>query len=178
VSGWRWGVSLTLAALLAGPFTACDRGPSIGGGEVPPDPALAGVDARYRLMLRQEMVQVEATARRLASHLVRGESELAAGAAAAIRDTLVLERSLTPAQREELRQQLPPGYRQHEEDFRRTAGALSAVAAAGDLEEGARLYGRLLDTCLACHSRYASGRFPGFTEPLGADRGPPRAGSP
>lgn len=153
---------LSLASL-----AACGRGPSEQQRAEPSAAPLADVDVRYRHLLRREMTMIEDATRRLASHLARGEARLAASAAASIRDRRVMERSLSPAERRQLEGQLPAELVELDARFRSTAAGLSSAAAAGDLEHAARLYSGLLEGCIACHSRYASGRFPGFTQRLG-----------
>ncbi len=158
---------LLVLALLAG----CDR-PADPGAPLAEEPALAGVDDRYRLLLRQEMVQVEGAMKRLLTHLARGEAELAANTASSIRDSFILRRNLSPDQIEELVSQLPTAFAARDERFHHTAGALAAAAGSGDLERAAALYGELVESCQGCHSRFARGRFPGYTDPLGPELEP------
>jgi hypothetical protein len=160
-------VLLTLAALLT-PL-GCRRGVPPSAPEAAEELPLAGLSPRYRQLLRQEMVQIEGASMRLLSHLARGEAALAASTAAAVRDTFLLRRNLSAAELAELVAQLPPGFLERDGRFHQTAGALAAAAGSGDLGQAVRLYGELVEGCAGCHSRFAAGRFPGFTGAVGEE---------
>ena len=83
-----------------------------------------------------------------------------------IRASYIMEKSLTPAQLEELEHQLPEPFKQLDAEFHLRAAKLGAAAAAHDSELVVFHYSRLLDSCTRCHAAYAGARFPGFNPPV------------
>jgi cytochrome c556 len=87
-----------------------------------------------------------------------------------MRDSYILNRELTTAQRAEL-ERLPEHFRLLDQEFHVRAERLDAAARARDAEAVAFQLSRLLESCVSCHSAFAGARFPGFaTAPSDAHR--------
>lgn len=85
-----------------------------------------------------------------------------AATAAQIRDSYILTQNLTDAQKAELEVSVPEHFKRLDAEFHREAQKLEAAAIRHDAQLSTFYYYRLLETCTACHSRYAPSRFPAF----------------
>ena len=130
-----------------------------------------GLPPEYRGPLRSEMVQVEAGMQRLLGHLVRAEGDDAAAVAREIHDSFILKQELSESQLRELRSLLPGGFVELDRTFHQTAAFLAGAAERNDLREAVRLYGEMSRSCVDCHARYTSERFP-VPEPTGETEKP------
>jgi hypothetical protein len=116
-------------------------------------------------LLRAEMRGVAAGMQTIISALAMADWASIAITSEQIRASYLLEQSLTPAQAEELDHALPEKFTRLDSEFHARAEKLAAAAAAHDPELVVYHYSRLLESCVQCHSAYASARFPGFSPP-------------
>jgi len=83
-----------------------------------------------------------------------------------MRASYIMEKKLTPTQAGELERALPERFKQLDAEFHRRAQRLGAAAAAHDAELVVFHYSRLVESCVRCHSAFASQRFTGFASPV------------
>jgi cytochrome c556 len=114
-----------------------------------------------RRLLQAEMRELLAGTRNIAGSLPVANWEGITTSAAAMRDSYVLEKKLTGAQEAELAG-LPEQFRLMDQAFHSRAEKLVAAAQARDAEAVSFQLSRLLDTCVSCHSLYATSQFPKF----------------
>ena len=112
--------------------------------------------------LREEMRLVLEGSRDILTALVTGDHATVAAQAQAIDDSFILEQALTAQDRGDLEAALPPAFVEIDTAFHRTAAELAAAARAGDAGREAALFGRMVEACTDCHSRFAGDRFPGL----------------
>ena len=117
-------------------------------------------------LIRAEMLEVTSGVQNIVPALAAADWATIAETSEKIRASYILERSLTPAQLEELEQKLPEPFKQMDAEFHQRAEKLGAAAAAHDAELVVIHYSRLLDSCTRCHAAYAGARFPGFNPPV------------
>lgn len=129
-------------------------------GEIRLSPALLEV-------LRGEMREITTGVQVIAASLATGNWDSVHDAAASIRASYIMEKSLTAPQAEELERSLPESFKLLDAEFHARAEKLAQAAAAYDPELAGFHYARLLETCTRCHSSFAASRFPGFTAPAG-----------
>lgn len=115
-------------------------------------------------LLRQEMREISAGMQRVAPAIAMGAWKTVADTGARIRSSYVMEQALTPEQRKAL-EALPEGFKRLDREFHRQAEALQQAAEHEDAELAAFRYYKLVDTCVACHTAYASHRFPALRAP-------------
>ena len=84
-----------------------------------------------------------------------------------IRESSVMEKQLTPAQKEELAHALPEHFRQLDAEFHRRAAKLGAAASAHEAELAAFHYARLVESCAICHRPTPTHGFQGSLLRLG-----------
>lgn len=116
-------------------------------------------------LLRAEMTEIAGGVQGIAFFLATADWNSIEQTSARIRNSYLMEKQLTPAQAKELEQGLPQRFKQLDAQFHHRAEKLVAAAASHDPELVVFHYSRLIETCTACHSAYASSRFPGFAAP-------------
>lgn len=86
-----------------------------------------------------------------------------ANISARIQASSILEKKLTAAQRNELSTSLPEYFKRLDADFRLEAKKLEAAAINHDTQLSAFHFYRLIESCTACHTIYATSKFPDFS---------------
>lgn len=130
-----------------------------GPGEIRLSPALLE-------LLRAEMREIAGGVQVISVSLATGNWDAVHDAAASIRASYIMEKSLSAEQAEELERSLPEPFKLLDAEFHARAEKLAAAAAAHDAEVAGFHYARLLETCTRCHASFAATRFPGFVAPV------------
>ncbi len=125
-------------------------------------PVAPALSPELRGLLVQEMQQVLRAAQDIYRAVATGEHETVARHAQAIHDSFILNRALTPAQREELHAAAPEDFVALDRAFHRTAAQLAEAARARDSARELFFYSHLTAACVDCHRRFAGSRFPGL----------------
>lgn len=119
-------------------------------------------------LFQAEMRELLVGTQKIAGSLPIADWDGIASSALAMRDSYVLEKKLTTAQRHDL-EKLPEQFKLLDEAFHLRAEKLAHAAQAKDAEGVSFQFSRLLDTCVACHSTFAQPQFPNFRSAAGAD---------
>ena len=98
------------------------------------------------------------------SSIVSGDYENIAQKAEKIQNSFILKQKLTPSQRIELQTKLPKAFIQLDQSFHSDAGELVNAAEFSDKESVDKYFLKIMQTCVKCHSTYASSRFSNFEE--------------
>ncbi len=114
-------------------------------------------------LLSQEMVAIENGMRDLVPVIAAGEWEQVASIAQKVSDSFIMKQKLTAAQKEELGQVLPQQFVEMDQDFHASAGMLAHAAGMKNADVVNFYFFKLNTACVACHAKYASGRFPGLS---------------
>lgn len=149
-----------IAALVAAAAISGARHAIAEPGEIRLSPALLE-------LLRSEMREITGGAQVIAASLATGNWDAVHDAAASIRASYIMEKSLSAEQAEELERSLPEAFKLLDAEFHARAEKLAAAAAAHDAELAGFHYARLLETCTRCHASFAGTRFPGLAAPAG-----------
>jgi hypothetical protein len=163
-------IRMLCSALLASAFVwlAADgvwaQEPHAGGAQEPhgaaaPAPALA-LSPELTELLREEMRGIASGVQTLVTAIATGEWKTIADTSTRIRASYIMEQKLTAAQKEELETALPEVFKLMDANFHREAGNLGRAAEARDAELTSFYFYRMLESCVACHSAYATTRFP------------------
>jgi cytochrome c556 len=115
-----------------------------------------------RGLLQQEMIAIRHASYQILDALVMGQDEIVAARAQDIHDSFIMEQNLTEADRQTLKRTLPSGFVALDQSFHALAAALAAAGRRGDRPEQQAQFARLVETCAACHGRFATDRFPAF----------------
>lgn len=113
-------------------------------------------------LLQQEMTSILGASHEILDALVMGDSATVAGRARAIEASFIMEQSMTAQDREDLMAVLPEAFVELDRRFHRTAADLAIAAESSDLAKAHESFDKMIETCRACHAKYATDRFPGF----------------
>jgi hypothetical protein len=115
-------------------------------------------------LLQQEMKAIQEGMQALVTAIASGNWQDVADIGASIRDSYIMQQQLTAEQREELRYSLPDAFMELDRSFHRAAGRLEQAASSHNADMAGFYFYKLMDACVACHSRYAGHRFPGLSD--------------
>lgn len=113
------------------------------------------------VVLRTEMRQLEVAMGKLLSNLAQGNPE-AAEVAQNIHNSFILKQELSETDLKKLVSLLPEEFLKLDRGFHATAKKLVESVHQNEFNTAIQLYGEMAQTCVACHTRYASERFPAF----------------
>lgn len=140
----------------------------IGHTEAPPNdvaPTVLQLPPEIRKALVDEMAALQPAMSRLAEAIPQGDWALVAQTAAAMRDGFILKKALTSAELETLQNSLPERFLVMDTGFHHYADKLATAAQKQDGELVPFYFYKMIETCVACHSEYAGGRFTGYRKP-------------
>lgn len=107
-------------------------------------------------MIKQAMKQI-------LDGLIVGDHPMVATNAEQIYSSYILARELTAKDKADLMKAAPPEFLQLDGEFHATAKKLAEAGNQKDYELQRFYYGRLVDSCQNCHSRYVTDKFPAFS---------------
>lgn len=147
------GVALALGTLIAlGASTA-----SLAAEPIRPDltPKLQG-------LLQQEMIQIELAMQEVYSAMLQGQHAVVAEKGQSIHDSFILEQSLTDEDRQDLKAAVPQEFLQLDGYLHELSASLAEAGRAEDTPRQVEIFGRMTESCVACHSAYVTDRFEGL----------------
>ena len=114
-------------------------------------------------LLRAEMREISAGMQAISLSLATADWLSIQETSGKIRDSYIMKKTLTPAQKEELKHALPERFKHLDGAFHQRANKLAEAAANRDPEAAIFQYSRMIENCVNCHSVYAQSRFTGFS---------------
>jgi len=117
-----------------------------------------------RKALRKEMLAVQDGMIKLVPAIAGGDWATVSRTADNIKKTYIMKQKLTQAQLKELHSALPAGFKRLDHRFHETAGRLALAAERKDAELAVFYFYKLNESCVTCHSTYATQRFPAFNK--------------
>lgn len=135
-------------------------------------PASSGLQLPMKIhqALVEEMAALQPAMSRLAEAIPQADWALVAETAAAMRDGFILKKALTGAELETLRNALPQRFLLMDSAFHEYADKLATAAQAHDGELVPFYFYKMIESCVACHSEYAGGRFAGYRKSPAAEQ--------
>ena len=115
-----------------------------------------------RILLAEEMNQIDRGMGSLVTSLAAGNWHEVATTAKTIEGSYILKQRLSEKQMHQLHELLPSHFQELDKAFHQDAGKFAKAAEAHDAEVAGLYFGRLVQGCMSCHSRYATGSFSGF----------------
>ena len=122
------------------------------------------LSADLRNLLGEEMVAIENGMKNLVPAISSGEWEKVASIAQNISNSFIMKQRLTTAQKDELHRVLPGQFIEMDQDFHNSAGMLAHAAGMKNADVVNFYFFKLNSGCVACHSKYATERFPGLVK--------------
>lgn len=127
--------------------------------------ATTGVEALssdLRALLTKEMQALQTGMLSIIPAQIAGEWAKIDKISQQIENSYILKQSISKQQVEELHDKLPEGFRKLDQQFHYYAGMLSHAAQSAKPELIGFYLSKLNESCVACHSQYATHKFPGF----------------
>jgi hypothetical protein len=116
-----------------------------------------------RALLMQEMLALQEGMKNIVPAFASGDLEEVSDIAGKINRSFILKQKITDSQKHELHKKLSKGFILKDEQFHQYAGMLEHVSKERHIELVGFYYSKLLESCIGCHSEYASHRFPGLS---------------
>ncbi len=118
---------------------------------------------KLKRLLTEEMRAVNQASQQIVGALVAGDHAAVAKAAQQIHDSFILEKKLTDKDKRDLEAAVPPAFLALDGAFHQMAAKLAEAARhKEDVDLQTYYFGRMIEMCQTCHSRFASDRFPAF----------------
>ena len=153
--------ALVLSILLAAP------GPGLAelshGHDAPSSNTILELSADLHRLLKQEMAAIQIGMQSLVPDIATGNWAGVADTGRQLQNSYLFNRELTPTQREELHQKLPIAFRELDQAFHHAAGMLADAAHTKNADVVGFYFYKLVDSCVSCHAKFATTRFPGFS---------------
>ncbi len=122
--------------------------------------AVTTLSPAIRKLLKQEMNSLQKSMTAMLPLIVSGDWHGVSEHAAKIANGHIMKQKLTSAQIQELMAILPQGFKAIDNSFHSAANMMTHVAKEKHIELVTFYYYRLTETCLSCHTQYATHRFP------------------
>lgn len=152
------GLAMTLAIAATSVVTGQDVKPE----EV--KPVSPDLTPKLRDLLRQEMLSVDDASKQILSALIAGEDARVAELAQQIHDSFILAQSMTAEDKQDLMAAVPEDFVTRDRAFHEISHELAEAGRAGDRAGQHEKFGRMINACSACHTLYATDRFPSLAE--------------
>lgn len=127
-----------------------------------PKPVSESLSPRLNQLLTEEMRSIRQAMGQIFNGIVVGDSSVVANMAEQIHNSFILMRQLTDKDKKDLNA-LPPEFLEMDGQFHATAEKLAAAGKHKDLELQRYYFAKLTESCVACHSRYVTDKFPAFS---------------
>lgn len=157
VSGFA--VRSSLSAALA--FFALISVSATAGHDGPVGPRLT---PKLKSLIIQEMQLVLRASSEIHSAIVVGDHDTVADQATKIHESFIMKQSLTEQDKAALMKAVPPAFVALDAKLHEYAARLAHAAEQKDVELETIFFAKMTDTCVSCHSAYASDRFPLLSE--------------
>ena len=130
----------------------------------PAGSGVQGLSPELRSLLSKEMLSLQEGMKSILPAYISGDLDEVARIASKIKSSYILKQQITDAQKRELKSKLPISFLQSDQKFHEYAGMLEHVAKENKMELVGFYYSKLSESCVSCHSQYATHRFQGFNK--------------
>jgi uncharacterized membrane protein YheB (UPF0754 family) len=124
------------------------------------EPVTPKLTEKLDRLLREEMRSIQTAMGQIHSAIVMGQHDKVAEQARNIYNSFILEQSLTEQDRKDLMSAVPKGFINLDKEFHKLAESLEKAGKKNDTEKQLKLFGKMTNNCVQCHSTYVSDRFP------------------
>jgi len=118
------------------------------------------LDNEIKQLLQQEMQAIQSGMMSLIPVIASGDWEQVATIGKQLEGSYILKQKLSIEQRHALHKSLPTGFIKQDQAFHRSAGMLAHAAEMGHADIVNFYFYKLIAACVACHTEYATHRFP------------------
>jgi len=125
--------------------------------------SVENLSPELRALLKQEMQALQSGMVAVIPAFVSGDLSTVEKIARNMKDSFILRQAITQEQMHELHSTLPEPFIKMDQEFHYFAGMLSHTAKRKNLELVNFYISKLTESCVACHSQYATHKFPGLS---------------
>ena len=125
---------------------------------------IESLSPELRKLLSKEMQEIEKGMMTILPAYASGNWSAIEAIGTKMERSYILMQSITDAQKEELHNSLPSAFIKLDQQFHYYAGMLSHAAKNKKSELIVFYFSRLSESCVSCHSQYATHKFRGFVE--------------
>ena len=124
------------------------------------DGAFKTLSPKLQLLMGEEMREIEKGMKRMFSYIIAADYENIQKTATAIQNSYTFNKNLTKEMQQELRKKIPQAFMAIDMQLHGTAGDLANAAEFEDQAGVEKGFATMLNSCVACHSTYATHKFP------------------
>ncbi|MWJ29487.1 hypothetical protein GPM19_14995 [Halomonas sp. ZH2S] len=156
----------------ASPRRGCGRGASIVLGiflmlgvsatSLAAEPVKPELTSKLQGLLKKEMIQIELAMQEVYSAIIQGQHAVVAEKGQSIHDSFILEQSLTDQDRQDLKAAVSPEFLQMDTYLHELSASLAEAGRGEDTPRQVEIFGRMTESCVACHRTYVTDRFEGL----------------
>ena len=117
-------------------------------------------------LLTREMIELQNGMKEIVPALVAGKWQEIETIGKRMHDSYIMKKSLTEEQMHELHESLPAGFQQLDHAFHHSASLMAEAAGKQNHKQVSYYYFRLTETCVECHTLYATEKFPLFSRTM------------
>ena len=121
------------------------------------------LSSELRNLLSQEMIALQDGMMSIIPAYISGDWAEIERTALKIKNSYILKQNLTPEQAKELHSALPDEFIEKDQRFHYLAGMLEHAAKSGKPELINFYFSRMNESCVSCHSKFATHKFPALT---------------
>jgi cytochrome c556 len=123
------------------------------------DSGVQDLSPELRSLLNKEMLSLQEGMKSIFPAYISGDLDEVAKIASKIKNSYILKQQITDAQKRELKAKLPALFLQSDQKFHKYADMLEHVSREKNIELVGFYYAKLSESCVSCHSQYATHRF-------------------
>jgi len=135
------------------------------------DNSISSLSPELKQIFSKEMIKLNQGMQGIMAAYISGEWSSIVPIAKKMESSYVLKQSLSKDQMHELHSKLPDNFLELDEKFHYYAGMLAHAAEMNKIELIGFYYAKMSESCVSCHSVYASGKFPSFSSGHGKKEG-------
>lgn len=124
---------------------------------------LLAAEPELRSLLQQEMQALQQALGTISQALPEGDWQSVTDTAKQMHDSFIFQQQLTTQDRQTLHRLLPEGFIRQDRAFHQLAGKLHQAAGQQDAELSLFYYSKVMESCVTCHSQFATHRFPSLS---------------
>lgn len=126
------------------------------------DSGISSLSPQLQKLFSKEMIQLQQGMKNIMDAYISGQWHIITPIAKKMENSYVLRQNLSQEQMHELHSKLPKAFLELDEKFHYYSGMLSHASEMNKTELLGFYYSKMSETCVNCHSVYASEKFPSF----------------
>jgi len=130
---------------------------------------VSSLSPQLQQLFSKEMIQLNQGMKKIMDAYISGEWDTIAAIAKKMEGSYVLRQNLTKSQMHELHSKLPIDFLKLDKEFHYYSGMLSHASEMKKTELIGFYFSKMSDTCVTCHSLYATNKFPSFNSKAGSN---------